>query len=99
MAICTLVYYYRNALGVPIYETPPAKYSAIGIMQILLNPSINQSKIAQTRPMEVTSTSIFVVDLTKLAHSDDIKRDAYGQWTHKGSTCLSAFMMEMKRST
>ena len=55
------------------------------IMQILLNPSINQSKIAQTRPMEVTSTSTFVVDLTKLAHPDDIKRDAYGRWTHKGS--------------
>lgn len=81
----TLNHYYRNPLGVPVFEKPPAKYSAMRIMQILLNPSIDRNKIAQTRPMEVASTSTFVVDLTKLAHPDDIKRDAYGRWTHKGS--------------
>lgn len=34
---------------------------------------------------EVSSCSRFFVDLTKLGHPDDIKKDMYGKWEHSGS--------------
>jgi hypothetical protein len=76
--------YLQNSLGVPIYEKPPSKYSARRIMKILLSQSIDEQRIAYKRPIEVQSSSIFMVDLTKLAHPDDIK-DSYGKWLQKGS--------------
>lgn len=30
-------------------------------------------------------SSTFVVDITKLLHPDDVKKDMYGKWLHKGS--------------
>ena len=55
------------------------------IMKILLSQSLDEQRIAYKRPIEVQSSSTFVVDLTKLAHPDDIKKDSYGRWLHKGS--------------
>ena len=75
----------RNTSGVPIYEKPPEKYSAYRIMQILLNPKINEQRIAMKRPLEAPFSSTFVVDVSKLAHPDDIKKDVYGKWLYSGS--------------
>lgn len=69
----------------PIFERPDLKYSAMRIMSILLDPLIDEDKVAHERPLEIQSSSTFVIDLTKLAHSDDIKKDSYGSWLHKGS--------------
>ena len=63
-----------------MFERPPEKYSATAIMQILLSSNVNEEKIAYKRPIQVQCSSTFVIDLTKLAHPDDIKRDAYGRW-------------------
>ena len=67
-----------------MFERPPEKYSATAIMKILLS-SVNEEKIAYKRPIQVRCSSTFVIDLTKLAHPDDIKRDAYGRWVQNGS--------------
>ena len=83
--IYTVNILYRNSIGVPIYEKPPEKYSAHRIMQILLNPKIDKHRIAVTRPLEVPYSSTFVVDVSKLGHPDDIKKDMYGKWLHSGS--------------
>ena len=69
----------------PIFERPPSKYTAIRIMQILLSSTLDERKVATRRPIEVHQSSTFVIDLTKLAHPDDIKRDSYGRWLQKGS--------------
>ena len=61
-------------MGVPIYEQPPPKYTATRILQILLDPNIEQSLIAKGRPIEVEKSSTFVVDLTCLKHPDDVKK-------------------------
>lgn len=71
-------------MGIPIFERPPPKYSACKIMQILLNPIDNQ-RIACKRPLEANGSCTYIVDVTKLAHPDDIKKDMYGKWHHKGS--------------
>lgn len=54
-------------------------------MHILLNPSINEERIASRRPLDAPYSATFVVDVSKLAHPDDIKKDMYGKWIHKGS--------------
>lgn len=54
-------------------------------MQILLDSKLDQQRIALKRPLEVQFSSTFVVDLSKLAHPDDIKKDMYGKWTYSGS--------------
>lgn len=69
----------------PVFERPPEKYSAAMIMKTLLSSNINEKKIAYKRPIQVQYSSTFIIDLTKLAHPDDIKRDAYGRWIQNGS--------------
>ena len=69
----------------PIFERPPPKYTATRIMQILLNPSIDLSKVAKERPVRVEESSTFVVDLTCLKHPDDVKKDMYGRGDYSGS--------------
>ena len=75
----------RNSFGVPIFERPPPKYSAYGIMKLLLDPNIDKSKIALKRPVGTTHNATFVVDLSKLDHPDDVKKDNFGKWEHSGS--------------
>ena len=67
-----------------MYDLFDAGASATAIMKILLS-SVNEEKIAYKRPIQVRCSSTFVIDLTKLAHPDDIKRDAYGRWVQNGS--------------
>ena len=54
-------------------------------MQVLLNPSIDTSKVAHGRPVEAQTSSTFVIDLTSLKHPDDVKKDMYGRWDYSGS--------------
>lgn len=72
-------------MGVPIFEKPPEKYSAHRIMQILLDPNIDSSRIAKKRPLQAPFSSTFLVDLGQLLHPDDIKKDMYGKWMYSGS--------------
>ena len=76
---------YRTLNGVPIFEEPPAKYYAFKIMQILLNPKIEEDRIAKQRPLQTHCSSTFVVDITQFSHPDDIKKDMYGKCLYKGS--------------
>ena len=75
----------RNLQGLPIFEHPPPKYSANRIMEILLNPNMNKSLVAHGRPIQVETSSTFVIDLTSLKHPDDVKKDMYGRWDYSGS--------------
>ena len=68
----------------PIFEIPPSKYYAHRIMEILLDPNIDNSKIAKQRPLQTQCSATFIVDVTHLAHPDDIKKDMYGKWLYKG---------------
>ena len=54
-------------------------------MEILLDPNIDESKVAKQRPLQTHCSATFVVDVTHLAHPDDIKKDMYGKWLYKGS--------------
>ena len=54
-------------------------------MWILLDPRLDARKIAFKRPLTAPFSSSFVVDVSKLAHPDDIKKDMYRKWLHSGS--------------
>ena len=68
----------------PVYEVPPPKYSAERILRILLDPTIS-SKVCSKRPVSITSSATFVIDITKLADPEDVKNDNFGSWSHSGS--------------
>ena len=74
-----------SAPKTPVYETPPSMNSAKAIMKILLDPKISSERVCQKCPSRVTCGSTFVIDVTSLSHSDDVKKDDFGNWDHKGS--------------
>ena len=54
-------------------------------MWILLDPKLDARKIAFKRPLTAPFSSSYVVDVSKLAHPVDVKKDMYGKWLHSGS--------------
>ena len=71
-------------------------YSAEGIVKILLNPNIPAEHVCQKCPSLVTRSSTFVIDVTSLAHFDDVKKDDFGRWEHKGSHLMCGFGMTVR---
>ena len=70
-------------LNAPVYDVPKAQYSAEMVIHMLLDP--NKAKICSERPTNITHSSTFVIDLEKLEHLDDAKKDNFGKWVHSGS--------------
>lgn len=83
MIVC--FYYSPKVDDEPIYEKPPLKYSAETVLKILLDDSIPPTKICQKRPLKIVKSSTYVVDISKLRHPDDVKKDNFGIWSHSGS--------------
>lgn len=71
--------------GQPIFEYPPAKYTSERILQILLNSNISDSKICTAKPIGITTSATFVVDIRHLKCLDDVKKDEFGIWKFSGS--------------
>ena len=69
----------------PVFEVPPPKYTAEQILRILLDPCISNSQICNVRPINITQSATYVVNLEMLEHPDDIKNDNFGKWQHSGS--------------
>ncbi len=69
----------------PIFEYPRTKYSAERVLKILLDPNISPSKVCQERPVNITKSSTFVIDITKLDHEKDVLKDGFGKWNYSGS--------------
>lgn len=69
----------------PIYEVPTPKYNAERLLRILLDPDIPTAKICSTRPINITKSATYVVDISKLEHAENIKNDNFGIWKHSGS--------------
>ena len=67
----------------PVYDVPSGQYSVESILSMLLEP--DESKVCSQRPTNITGSSTFILDLDKLAHPDDAKKDNFGKWSHSGS--------------
>ena len=68
-----------------MYETPPHKYPAESVLSILLDKAIPAHKSCSKRPLNITTSATYVVDVSKLAHPDNVKQDSFGIWKHSGS--------------
>ena len=56
------------------------------MLELLLNPQINRNRVCCVWPVpEINASSLFIVDMTKLKHPDDVKKDFFGKWIHSGS--------------
>ena len=42
----------------PVYESPPPKYTAERILQILLNPDIPECKVCWEKPKDIRASAI-----------------------------------------
>ena len=51
-------------------------------VQLLFN--CGQSKICTKQPIGCTTSATFIVDVTNLNHSEDIRADDLGVWSNKG---------------
>ena len=88
--VYTLVYFvvlplYSEDLHPLAYEKPPAKYAAESILKVLLDPKLGKRKVCSVWPVAVENSSTFIVDITKLKHPDDVRKDFFGKWVHSGS--------------
>ena len=68
-----------------MYETPPHRYPAESVLSILLDKAIPAHTISSKRALNITRSATYVVDVSKLAHPDDVKQDSFGIWKHSGS--------------
>lgn len=68
------------------YEKPQPKYSAEAIFKLLLDPKIDRCRVYCSWPIaDITSSSSFVIDVTRLKHPDDVRKDFFGKWIYSGS--------------
>ena len=84
---------YRS--GAPIYEVPKGMYTGEQLLDILFDPKIDTRKICHERPMQVTCSSTFVVDLDSLKHPDDVRKDEFGKWNYSGSHLVTYSAWEL----
>ena len=73
----------NNDSTLPIYERPPEKYAAEEIISILLDPPAN--KICTSKPLNVSKSATYIIDITCLNNAEDIKKDNFGIWKYSGS--------------
>lgn len=80
----------------PVYEIPSGTYTAEQIISVLLDP-IDESKVCCKRPTDIRGSATFVIDLDKLEHPDDARKDNFGRWIHSGShtTPFKAWLNEI----
>lgn len=68
------------------YEVPQHKYSSELLLKLLLNPSIDRSRVCSTWPVpDIMTSSTFIVDISTLKHPDDVRKDFFGRWMYSGS--------------
>ena len=68
-----------------MYEIPPTKYSAERILKILLDPEIDENKICNYKPSNISASATYVVNIANLKHPDDIKKNEFCIWNYSGT--------------
>lgn len=73
---------YENKDSIPIYSMKCVKYSAEEAISVLFNAS--DDCICTEQPTGCRFSATFIVDLSQLAHRDDIRADDLGAWKNCG---------------
>ena len=70
------------------------QYSAEMVIRMLLDPDM--AKICSECPTNITHSSAFVIDLDKLEHPGDVKKDNIEKWVHSGSHSRHGLLKTVK---
>lgn len=81
--------FYDGNKAFPVYEFIPSNrrrlYSAVDVINLLLNPEMQHSKVVCSNvPTSIHRNVAFVVDTSKLENSSDILADDMGVWINNG---------------
>lgn len=76
------VSYYRDCL--PIYAKQDNVLKPFEIFDAVLNTDPASQVVCKIKPVGVCDAAIFLVDISKLKHPNDLKADDMGSWIHKG---------------
>ena len=77
---------HRN-FNIPIFDKTSNSYTAKSIIELLLDKSLPQNKIATAQPVGVQENLVFIVDVSKLKKAEDIRADDLGSWICNGKRC------------
>ena len=75
---------YNGNCNLPVFERSSSRLHARTIVERLLDPNLDMSKVATTRPVSVQDNVIFVVDTSKLSSPIDVYADDLGSWSCNG---------------
>lgn len=64
---------------------PMQSYSGEKVLKILLDPQLSPNRVCGSCPSNVTQSATFIIDLDRLKHPDDVKKDEFGRWNYSGS--------------
>ncbi len=54
------------------------------VLDVILNTDPTSELVCRRKPVGVCDAAVFLVDVTKLKHPNDLKADDVGSWVHKG---------------
>lgn len=72
---------YNGNCNLPVFERSSSHLHARAIVERLLDPNLDMSKVATTRPVSVQDNVISVVDTSKLSSPIDVRADDLGSWS------------------
>jgi hypothetical protein len=81
---CRKIDYLHGNINIPIFDKTSSGYSARAIIELLLDKSLPQGKIATAQPVGVQNNHVFIVDVSKLNKPEDIQADDLGSWICNG---------------
>lgn len=83
--LCSRASHYGDDPALPIYSYQSSEYTVEDIVNLLVLQEVDETKIARAPPVAVNTNASFLVDLSCLKHSDDVKADDLGVWKSVGS--------------
>ena len=67
-----------------MYSRPSARLDTHDIVNALLDPELEESKVCSMQPVNVENNAVFIVDLGKLKTVKDLYCDDMGSWQYNG---------------
>lgn len=102
---CTCIVFFQFLLGkfykvskaLPVYERNATvrSYGMKETCSLLVDRQIDDIKVCKTSPVNIEHDCTFVIDQSKLAHSDDIRADDCDVWRNNGERlCIVTWQNE-----
>ena len=75
---------YHDNPKLPVYSRTSARLDTHNIVNALLDPELEESKVCSMQPVNVENNAVFIVDLGKLTSVKDLYCDDMGSWQYNG---------------